>query len=137
MCGSSSGTCFISDTYHNKRNKYYSWILLSVQLLFIQMPILVIPLVQDLLGQGVRYFIPVLVAVQLILIWTHCKMLCEEDRLDGKKYFERNYFNHSRSDIVCLQNPDAGSAGCHGGDEHMIGPDWYAVCRNGYCGRTS
>ena len=28
------------------------------------------------------------------------------------------YFNHSRSDIVYLQNPDAfGSAGCHGYDE--------------------
>lgn len=50
--------------------------------------ILVIPLVQDLLGQEYVIYSSAYIAVQLILIWTHCKnMLCEEDRLEWKKYF--------------------------------------------------
>ena len=50
--------------------------------------ILVIPLVQDLLGQEYVIYSSAYIAVQLILIWTHCKnMLCEEDRLEWKKVF--------------------------------------------------
>ena len=42
--------------------------------------ILVIPLVQELLGQEYVIYSSAYIAVQLILIWTHCKnMLCEED----------------------------------------------------------
>ena len=45
--------------------------------------ILVIPLVQEYVIYSSAY-----IAVQLILIWTHCKnMLCEEDRLELKKVF--------------------------------------------------
>lgn len=50
--------------------------------------ILVIPLVQELLGQEYVIYSSAYIAVQLILIWTHCKnMLCEEDRLEWKKVF--------------------------------------------------
>ena len=50
--------------------------------------ILVIPLVQDLLGQEYVIYSSAYIAVQLILIWTHCKnMICEEDRLEWKKVF--------------------------------------------------
>ena len=50
--------------------------------------ILVIPLVQDLLGKEYVIYSSAYIAVQLILIWTHCKnMLCEEDRLEWKKVF--------------------------------------------------
>ena len=50
--------------------------------------ILVIPLVQELLGQEYVIYSSAYIAVQLILIWTHCKnMLCEEDRLELKKVF--------------------------------------------------
>ena len=45
--------------------------------------ILVIPLVQALLGQEYVIYSSAYIAVQLILIWTHCKnMLCEEDGLE-------------------------------------------------------
>lgn len=48
--------------------------------------ILVIPLVQELLGQEYVIYSSTYIAVQLILIWTHCKnMLCEEDKLEWKK----------------------------------------------------
>lgn len=48
--------------------------------------ILVIPLVQELLGQKYVIYSSAYIAVQLILIWTHCKnMLCEEDKLEWKK----------------------------------------------------
>lgn len=47
---------------------------------------LVIPLVQELLGQEYVIYSSAYIAVQLILIWTHCKnMLCEEDKLEWKK----------------------------------------------------
>ena len=50
--------------------------------------ILVIPLVQELLGQEYVIYSSAYIAVQLILIWTHCKnMLCEEDKLEWKKVF--------------------------------------------------
>ncbi|MFR4632746.1 MAG: AEC family transporter [Blautia faecis] len=103
--------------------------------------ILVIPLVQELLGQEYVIYSSAYIAVQLILIWTHCKnMLCEEDRLEWKKSISERkyYFNHSRSDIVCLQNPVAfRHAGCPGYDEQYDWSDRYAACRNGYCGCTS
>ena len=48
--------------------------------------ILVIPLVQELLGQDYVIYSSAYNAVQLILLWTHCKhMLCEEDKLEWKK----------------------------------------------------
>lgn len=48
--------------------------------------ILVIPLVQELLGQEYVIYSSAYIAVQLILIWSHCKnMLCEEDKLEWKK----------------------------------------------------
>mgnify|MGYP002614789379 FL=1 len=48
--------------------------------------ILVIPLVQELLGQEYVIYSSAYIAVQLILIWTHCKnMLCEEEKLEWKK----------------------------------------------------
>lgn len=48
--------------------------------------ILVIPLVQELLGQEYVIYSSAYIAVQLILIWTHCKnMLYEEDKLEWKK----------------------------------------------------
>ena len=48
--------------------------------------ILVIPLVQELLGQEYVIYSSAYIDVQLILIWTHCKnMLCEEDKLEWKK----------------------------------------------------
>lgn len=48
--------------------------------------ILVIPLVQELLGQEYVIYSSAYIAVQLILIWTHCKnMLCEEEKLKWKK----------------------------------------------------
>ena len=48
--------------------------------------ILVIPLVQELLGQEYVIYSSAYIVVQLILIWTHCKnMLCEEDKLEWKK----------------------------------------------------
>ena len=48
--------------------------------------ILVIPLVQALLGQEYVIYSSAYIAVQLILIWTHCKnMLCEEEKLEWKK----------------------------------------------------
>lgn len=51
--------------------------------------ILVIPLVQELLGQEYVIYSSAYIAVQLVLIWTHCKnMLCEEDRLEWKKVFQ-------------------------------------------------
>ena len=48
--------------------------------------ILVIPLVQELLGQEYVIYSSAYIAIQLIPIWTHCKnMLCEEDKLEWKK----------------------------------------------------
>ena len=48
--------------------------------------ILVIPLVQELLGQEYVIYSSAYIAIQLILIWTHCKnMLFEEDKLEWKK----------------------------------------------------
>lgn len=48
--------------------------------------ILVIPLVQELLGQEYVIYSSAYIAIQLILIWTHCKnMLCEEEKLEWKK----------------------------------------------------
>ena len=48
--------------------------------------ILVIPLVQELLGQEYVIYSSAYIAIQLILIWTHCKnMLSEEDKLEWKK----------------------------------------------------
>ena len=48
--------------------------------------ILVIPLLQELLGQEYVIYSSAYIAVQLILIWTHCKnMLCEEEKLEWKK----------------------------------------------------
>ena len=50
--------------------------------------ILVIPLVQNLLGQDYVIYSSAYIAVQLILIWTHGKnMLCEEEKLEWKKIF--------------------------------------------------
>ena len=47
-----------------------------------------IPLVQELLGQEYVIYSSAYIAVQLVLIWTHCKnMICEEDRLEWKKVF--------------------------------------------------
>lgn len=52
----------------------------------VQKGLLVIPLVQELLGQEYVIYSSAYIAVQLILIWTHCKnMLCEEDKLEWKK----------------------------------------------------
>ena len=103
--------------------------------------ILVIPLVQDLLGQEYVIYSSAYIAVQLVLIWTHCKnMLCEEDRLEWKKSISERkyYFNYSRSDTVYQQNPVAfGRAGCHGYDEQYDWTDRYAACWNGYCRCTS
>lgn len=49
---------------------------------------LVIPLVQELLGQEYVIYSSAYIAVQFILIWTHCKnMLCEEDKLEWKRCF--------------------------------------------------
>lgn len=50
--------------------------------------ILVIPLVQELLGQDYVIYSSAYIAVQLILLWTQGKnMLCEEKSWNGKKYF--------------------------------------------------
>ena len=48
--------------------------------------ILVIPLVQKLLGQEYVIYSSAFIAIQLILLWTHCKnMLCAEQSIDWKK----------------------------------------------------
>ena len=48
--------------------------------------ILVIPLVQELLGQDYVIYSSAYIAVQLILLWTQGKnMLCEEEKLEWKK----------------------------------------------------
>lgn len=48
--------------------------------------ILVIPLVQSLLGQEYVIYSSAFIAIQLILLWTHCKnMLCAEQSVDWKK----------------------------------------------------
>ena len=50
--------------------------------------ILVIPLVQELLGQDYVIYSSAYIAVQLILLWTQGKnMLCEEEKLEWKKVF--------------------------------------------------
>lgn len=50
--------------------------------------ILVIPLVQELLGQDYVIYSSAYIAVQLILLWTQEKnMLCEEEKLEWKKIF--------------------------------------------------
>lgn len=50
--------------------------------------ILVIPLVQELLGQEYVIYSSAYIAVQLILLWTQGKnMLCEEEKLEWKKVF--------------------------------------------------
>lgn len=50
--------------------------------------ILVIPLVQELLGQDYMIYSSAYIAVQLILLWTQGKnMLCEEEKLEWKKVF--------------------------------------------------
>ena len=50
--------------------------------------ILVIPLVQELLGQDYVIYSSAYIAVQLILLWTLGKnMLCEEEKLEWKKIF--------------------------------------------------
>ena len=50
--------------------------------------ILVIPLVQELLGQEYVIYSSAYIAVQLILLWTQGKnMLCEEEKLEWKKIF--------------------------------------------------
>ena len=50
--------------------------------------ILVIPLVQELLGQDYVIYSSAFIAVQLILLWTQGKnMLCEEEKLEWKKIF--------------------------------------------------
>ena len=50
--------------------------------------ILVIPLVQELLGQDYVIYSSAYLAVQLILLWTQGKnMLCEEEKLEWKKIF--------------------------------------------------
>ena len=48
--------------------------------------ILVIPLVERLLGQEYVIYSSAFIAIQLILLWTHCKnMLCGEQSIDWKK----------------------------------------------------
>lgn len=48
--------------------------------------ILVIPLVNELLGSDYIIYSSAFIAVQLILLWTHCKMmLCEDERIEWKK----------------------------------------------------
>ena len=55
-------------------------------IIYLNAGILVIPLVQELLGQEYVIYSSAYIAIQLILIWTHCKnMLCEEDKLEWKK----------------------------------------------------
>ena len=50
--------------------------------------ILVIPLVQELLGQDYVIYSSAYIAVQLILLWTQGKnILCEEEKLEWKKIF--------------------------------------------------
>ena len=50
--------------------------------------ILVIPLVQELLGQDYVIYSSAYIAVQLILLWTQGKnMLCEEEKLEWRKIF--------------------------------------------------
>ena len=50
--------------------------------------ILVIPLVQELLGQDYVIYSSAYIEVQLILLWTQGKnMLCEEEKLEWKKIF--------------------------------------------------
>ena len=50
--------------------------------------ILVIPLVEELLGQDYVIYSSAYIAVQLILLWTQGKnMLCEEEKLEWKKIF--------------------------------------------------
>lgn len=50
--------------------------------------ILVIPLVQELLGQDYVIYSSAYIAVQLILLWAQGKnMLCEEEKLEWKKVF--------------------------------------------------
>ena len=50
--------------------------------------ILVIPLVQELLGQDYVIYSSAYIVVQLILLWTQGKnMLCEEEKLEWKKVF--------------------------------------------------
>ena len=50
--------------------------------------ILVIPLVQELLGQDYVIYSSAYIAVQLILLWTQGKnMLCEAEKLEWKKVF--------------------------------------------------
>ena len=50
--------------------------------------ILVIPLVQELLGQDYVIYSSAYIAVQLILLWTQGKnILCEEEKLEWKKVF--------------------------------------------------
>ena len=55
-------------------------------LIYTNAGILVIPLVQELLGQEYVIYTSAFIMVQVILLWTHCKsMLCEEQKIEWKK----------------------------------------------------
>ena len=88
MRGSSGGTHFIPDSYSIVKNILHLDAIERATVIYSNAGILVIPLVQELLGQEYVIYSSAYIAVQLILIWTHCKnMLCEEDKLEWKRYF--------------------------------------------------
>lgn len=58
-------------------------------LIYTNAGILVIPLVKELLGQEYVIYSIAFIAIQQILLWTHCRlMLCNEGKVDWKKVFQ-------------------------------------------------
>ena len=121
MRGSSGGTHFIPDSYSIVKNILHLDAIERATVIYSNAGILVIPLVQELLGQEYVIYSSAYIAVQLILIWTHCKnILCEEDKLEWKKVLlnDEYHLHYSRCSTVYWQNPAAiRCTGCHEYDE--------------------
>ena len=88
--------------------------------------ILVIPLVQSLLGQEYVIYSSAFIAIQLILLWTHCKnMLCEEQSVDWKKIiFNVNIISIAVGIVLFLLRIEfpSGVQDVLGSMSNMIGP---------------
>ena len=88
--------------------------------------ILVIPMVQRLLGQEYVIYSSAFIAIQLILLWTHCKsMLCAEKKPEWKKIIFNVNIISIATGIVCflLRIPfPSGIQDVLGSMSGMIGP---------------
>ena len=95
--------------------------------------ILVIPMVQRLLGQEYVIYSSAFIAIQLILLWTHCKsMLCAEKKPEWKKIIFNVNIISIATGIVCflLRIPFPS------GIQDVLGSMSGMTAENGICQKT-